>query len=138
MTKSSKKVPNPIDIHVGSRVKLRRTMLGLSQEKLGDSLGVTFQQVQKYEKGTNRIGASRLQKISDILKTPISFFFENAPGPDQPTPVQGFGEDEQQDYVVDFLASTEGLHLNRAFVKIKDPVVRKKIVELVRSLAEEE
>ena len=72
------KRPNPIDIHVGSRVRLKRTMMGLSQEKLGESLGVTFQQVQKYEKGANRIGASRLQQIAAILKTPISFFFEDA------------------------------------------------------------
>src|SRR5436853_4963170 len=76
-----KKAPNPIDKHVGSRVRMRRMMLGMSQEKLGDALGLTFQQVQKYEKGTNRIGASRLQQISLILQVPISFFFEGAPAP---------------------------------------------------------
>ena len=72
----NKKKPNPIDIHVGSRIRLRRTMLGMSQEKLGESLGITFQQIQKYEKGTNRVGASRLQNISSILNVPVSFFFE--------------------------------------------------------------
>ena len=76
----SKKKPNPIDTHVGSRVRLRRTMLGMSQEKLGEALGITFQQVQKYEKGSNRIGASRLQNISDVLNVPVAYFFEDAPG----------------------------------------------------------
>src|ERR1039458_6289870 len=75
----AKKIPNPIDKHVGSRVRMRRMMLSMSQEKLGDALGLTFQQVQKYEKGTNRIGASRLQQISNILQVPVSFFFEGAP-----------------------------------------------------------
>ena len=77
----AKKAPNPIDKHVGSRVRMRRMMLGMSQEKLGDALGLTFQQVQKYEKGANRIGASRLQQISLILQVPVSFFFEGAPAP---------------------------------------------------------
>ena len=75
----NKKKPNPIDIHVSSRIRLRRTMLGMSQEKLGEALGITFQQVQKYEKGTNRVGASRLQNISTTLNVPVSFFFEDAP-----------------------------------------------------------
>ena len=75
----AKKAPNPIDRHVGSRVRMRRMMLSMSQEKLGDALGLTFQQVQKYEKGTNRIGASRLQQIAHILQVPVSFFFEGAP-----------------------------------------------------------
>lgn len=133
----TKKIPNPIDIHVGTRVRLRRIMLGLSQEKLGDSLGVTFQQVQKYEKGANRIGASRLQKISEILKTPVSFFFEDAPG--TPSNLEGgLAESDSPNYVVDFLSSPEGLQLNKAFSNIKDPKVRKKIVDLVRSLADEE
>lgn len=133
----SKKSPNPIDIHVGSRVRLRRTMLGMSQEKLGDSLGITFQQIQKYEKGANRIGASRLQQISAVLKTPISFFFEDAPGSPDGTG-SGFAESDSSNYVVNFLSSSEGLQLNKAFIRIKDPKVRKKIVDLVRSLADEE
>lgn len=132
----NKKIPNPIDIHVGARVRLRRTMLGLSQEKLGESLGITFQQIQKYEKGSNRIGASRLQKLSEILKTPISFFFEDAPGGQQ-KPVDGMSEADSPNYVVDFLSSSEGLQLNKAFARIKDSKVRKKIIDLVRSLADE-
>ncbi|WP_075997794.1 helix-turn-helix domain-containing protein [Salaquimonas pukyongi] len=130
---SEQRKPNPIDIHVGSRIRLRRTMLGLSQEKLGDALGITFQQIQKYEKGANRVGASRLQEISRVLKTPVAFFFEGAPGQD--TSDAGFKETSSANYVVDFLSSNEGLQLNRAFVKIEDPKVRKKLVELAKALA---
>jgi transcriptional regulator with XRE-family HTH domain len=131
----NKKKPNPIDIHVGSRIRLRRTMLGMSQEKLGESLGITFQQIQKYEKGTNRVGASRLQNISNILTVPVSFFFEDAPG-EQPSS-SGMAEASSSNYVVDFLSSSEGLQLNRAFVKIADAKVRRKIVDLVKALAAE-
>jgi len=132
----NKKKPNPIDIHVGSRVRLRRTMLGMSQEKLGEALGITFQQIQKYEKGTNRVGASRLQNISTILNVPVSFFFEDAPG-DPSTGQPGMAEANSSNYVVDFLSSSEGLQLNRAFIKIPDPKVRRKLVDLVKSLASE-
>ncbi|KQQ56483.1 MULTISPECIES: helix-turn-helix domain-containing protein [Rhizobium/Agrobacterium group] len=135
MTENKKK-PNPIDIHVGSRIRLRRTMLGMSQEKLGESLGITFQQIQKYEKGTNRVGASRLQNISGILNVPVSFFFEDAPG-DQAVGASGMAEASSSNYVVDFLSSSEGLQLNRAFVKISDPKVRRRIVDLVKALAAE-
>jgi transcriptional regulator with XRE-family HTH domain len=131
----NKKKPNPIDIHVGSRIRLRRTMLGMSQEKLGESLGITFQQIQKYEKGTNRVGASRLQNISNILNVPVSFFFEDAPG--EHSAGGGGMEASSSNYVVDFLSSSEGLQLNRAFVKISDPKVRRKVVELVKALAVE-
>jgi transcriptional regulator with XRE-family HTH domain len=130
----NKKKPNPIDIHVGSRVRLRRNMLGMSQEKLGESLGITFQQIQKYEKGTNRVGASRLQAISTILSVPVSFFFEDAPG-HETGGIKGFAEDTSTTYVVDFLNSAEGLQLNRAFVKIADARVRRKVVDLVKALA---
>ena len=130
----NKKKPNPIDIHVGSRVRLRRTMLGMSQEKLGEALGITFQQIQKYEKGTNRVGASRLQNISTVLNVPVSFFFEDAPG-DPSTGQPGMAEANSSNYVVDFLSSSEGLQLNRAFIKIPDPKVRRKLVDLVKSLA---
>ncbi|WP_377291290.1 helix-turn-helix domain-containing protein [Rhizobium sp. SG2393] len=130
----NKKKPNPIDIHVGSRIRLRRTMLGMSQEKLGEQLGITFQQIQKYEKGTNRVGASRLQNISGILNVPVSFFFEDAPGEAGVTQ-SGFSEASSSNYVVDFLSSSEGLQLNRAFVKIADPKVRRKIVDLVKAIA---
>jgi transcriptional regulator with XRE-family HTH domain len=132
-----KKGPNPIDVHVGSRVRLRRTMLSMSQEKLGDSLGITFQQIQKYEKGANRIGASRLQEIANVLNTPVAFFFEDAPSTRKGGRA-GFAESESPNYVVDFLSSSEGLQLNRAFVKIKDPKVRRKIVEMVRALSDDE
>ncbi|CUX40738.1 helix-turn-helix transcriptional regulator [Rhizobium oryzihabitans] len=135
MTENKKK-PNPIDIHVGSRIRLRRTMLGMSQEKLGESLGITFQQIQKYEKGTNRVGASRLQNISGILNVPVSFFFEDAPG-DQVGGAPGMAEASSSNYVVDFLSSAEGLQLNRAFVKIADPKVRRRLVDLVKALAAE-
>ncbi|MDQ0455252.1 helix-turn-helix domain-containing protein [Rhizobium paknamense] len=133
----NKKKPNPIDIHVGSRIRLRRTMLGMSQEKLGESLGITFQQIQKYEKGTNRVGASRLQNISSILNVPVSFFFEDAPGEHAANGAGGFSEAASSNYVVDFLSSSEGLQLNRSFVKITDPKVRRRVVDLVKALAAE-
>src|ERR1700709_2513327 len=105
----NKKKPNPIDIHVGSRIRLRRTMLGMSQEKLGESLGITFQQIQKYEKGTNRIGASRLQHIARVLAMPVSYFFDGAPGlAAAPVQQDGLGEEPQTSYVVDFLSTSEG------------------------------
>lgn len=132
---ASKKSPNPIDVHVGSRVRLRRMMLGMSQEKLGEALGITFQQIQKYEKGTNRVGASRLQHIATVLKVPVSFFFEDAPG--SPEEAAGFAE-QPHSYVVDFLSSSEGLALNKAFVKIRDARVRRKIVDLVQTLSTDE
>ena len=129
----NKKKPNPVDTHVGSRVRLRRTMLGMSQEKLGEALGITFQQIQKYEKGSNRIGASRLQRISEVLNVAISFFFEDLPGG---AAAAGLAEPSGPDYVVDFLSTSEGLQLNRAFVKIGDPKVRRRIIDLVRSLGD--
>ena len=135
---ASKKSPNPIDIHVGSRVRLRRMMLGMSQEKLGEHLGITFQQIQKYEKGTNRIGASRLQAIARVLSVPVAFFFEDAPGVTPVAGDQGFSEPQTTSYVVDFLSSSEGLSLNKAFIRIKDPKQRRKVVELVRAIAGED
>ena len=132
---ANKKQPNPIDIHVGSRVRLRRMMLGMSQEKLGDQLGITFQQIQKYEKGTNRIGASRLQHIARVLSVPVSFFFEDAPGGPSETP--GVAEPAATNYVVDFLSSSEGIQLNKAFVRINDAKLRRKIIDLVRAMAGE-
>ena len=129
-----KKTPNPIDVHVGSRIRLRRNMVSMSQEKLGEALGITFQQIQKYEKGTNRVGASRLQQISQVLGVPVSFFFEDAPGE---APAGGMAESQSTGFVVDFLSSSEGLQLNRAFARISDAKVRRKIIELVRTLADE-
>jgi transcriptional regulator with XRE-family HTH domain len=129
----AKKTPNPIDKYVGSRVRMRRMMLGMSQEKLGNALGLTFQQVQKYEKGTNRIGASRLQQISNILQVPVSFFFEGAP--DQSARTDELGEAPSPLYVADFLATSDGLALTRAFMRIEDAKLRRKIVELVEQMA---
>lgn len=131
----AKKTPNPIDIHVGSRIRLRRNMAGMSQEKLGESLGITFQQVQKYEKGTNRVGASRLQAIASVLEVPVSYFFHDAP---TDAPTMELSEEHSSNYVVDFLSSTEGLRLNRAFVQITDPKVRARIIDLVQTLANDE
>ena len=130
------KAPNPVDKYVGSRVRMRRIMLGMSQEKLGDSLGLTFQQVQKYEKGTNRIGASRLQQISEILQVPVSFLFEG--GPAGPAADGGMSEAPSPAYVSDFLATSEGLALTRAFTRISDPKLRRSIVELVEQMASRE
>jgi transcriptional regulator with XRE-family HTH domain len=132
----AKKAPNPIDKHVGSRVRMRRMMLSMSQEKLGDALGLTFQQVQKYEKGTNRIGASRLQQISIILQVPVAFFFEGAPTVGNQG--EGMREAPSPTYVADFLATSDGLALTKAFMRIKDPKLRRKIVDLVRSIAGED
>jgi len=131
-----KKVPNPIDKHVGSRVRMRRMMLGMSQEKLGDALGLTFQQIQKYEKGSNRIGASRLQQIALILQVPVAFFFEGAPPP--PGTPSGFGEAVSPAYVTDFLATTDGLALVKAFMRIANPKLRRRVVDLVEEMAGEE
>lgn len=128
----SVKTPNPIDKYVGSRIRMRRIMLSMSQEKLGEALGLTFQQIQKYEKGTNRVGASRLQQISEILQVPISFLFEGGPGA---VPADGMGEAPSPAYVSDFLATSEGLALTRAFTKIKDPKLRRSIVDLVEQIA---
>jgi transcriptional regulator with XRE-family HTH domain len=129
------KASNMVDVYVGARLRMRRTMLGMSQSRLGELLGVTFQQVQKYEKGSNRISASRLQHTARVLDVAPAYFFEGAPAQ---APEVGFAEDSSQSYVVDFLASTEGLQLNRAFLRVRDPKVRRRIVDLVISLASEE
>jgi transcriptional regulator with XRE-family HTH domain len=129
----AKKAPNPIDKHVGSRVRMRR-MLSMSQEKLGDALELTFQQVQKYEKGTNRIGASRLQQISSILQVPVAFFFEGAP--DTPgNRALGLMDAPSPAYVSDFLATSDGLALTKAFMRIADAKLRRRIVDLVEQIA---
>jgi transcriptional regulator with XRE-family HTH domain len=129
-----KKQANPIDIQVGNRVRIRRMLIGMSQERLGDLLGLTFQQVQKYEKGVNRIGAGRLFEVSRILNVPIDFFYEGLSGAgDQP----GVGEN-QSAAVMEFVSSGEGLQLSLAFMKIKDAKVRKRVLDLVKSLAEDE
>jgi transcriptional regulator with XRE-family HTH domain len=128
----SGKRPNPTDVYVGSRIRMRRKMLGLSQEKLGEKLGITFQQIQKYEKGTNRVGASRLQAMSDALEVPVSFFFPES------TPAGPAGvREESATFMMDFMSTSEGLDLTRAFIRIRSPKVRRKVVELVRAMAED-
>jgi transcriptional regulator with XRE-family HTH domain len=131
----AKKAPNPVDKHVGSRVRMRRMMLGMSQEKLGDALGLTFQQVQKYEKGTNRIGASRLQQISHILQVPVAFFFEGAPTVHPTSRLEGMVDAPSPAYVSDFLATSDGLALTKAFMRISDSKLRRRIVDLVEQIA---
>jgi transcriptional regulator with XRE-family HTH domain len=132
---------NPIDLHVGSRVRLRRMLLGMSQEKLAERLGLTFQQVQKYEKGVNRIGASRLFDLSHVLGVPVQFFYEDAPigvAGEGGAGTAGFAERSADREVVDFLNSREGIELTKAFVRIGDPKVRRSILELMRALGGEE
>ena len=131
-----KRIANPVDKHVGSRIRMRRLMLGMSQEKLGDGLGLTFQQVQKYEKGTNRIGAGRLQHISQLLQVPVPFFFEGAPH--LPGQSKGIGEAPSPAYVSEFLATSDGLALTKAFMQIKEPGLRRRIVELVEQIARDD
>ncbi|MGO6700138.1 helix-turn-helix domain-containing protein [Rhizobium ruizarguesonis] len=120
------KSPNSIDVYVGNRVRVRRKTLGMTQNGLAELLGITFQQIQKYEKGTNRIGASRLQRISEILRVPVGFFFENGGS----GPIDG-----QTNELNSFLSSKEGLALNKAFIAIEDPNIRQKLVALAKSLA---
>lgn len=121
-------VPNPTDAHVGARVRMRRMMLKMSQTQLGDGLQLTFQQVQKYEKGTNRISASRLQQIALVLQVPIPFFFEGLPEHNAEQSVSPA-------YVSDFLATFDGLSLTKAFTRIKRPGLRRSIVALVQQIA---
>jgi transcriptional regulator with XRE-family HTH domain len=130
---NTEKAPNPVDRHVGSRVRMRRMMLAMSQTTLGNALGLTFQQVQKYEKGTNRIGASRLQHISQILQVPVAFLFEGAPSvPGTPLAMEMAPSPA---YVTDFLATSDGLALTKAFMLIKNTKLKQRIVELVKEIA---
>ncbi|GGE49578.1 transcriptional regulator [Marinicauda pacifica] len=127
--------PNAVDRHVGSRVRLRRQLLNMSQEKLGEELGVTFQQVQKYERGANRIGAGRLWNLARVLDVPVSFFFEGA---SENAGQSGFAEGDQTPIIDDFIQSADGVQLAQAFARIRDSKVRRRILELVRTLAAEE
>ena len=132
--------PSPIDVHVGSRIRLRRTLLGMSQERLGESLGLTFQQVQKYERGVNRVGASRLFDLSRVLDVPISFFFDDMPD----SLASNFGgtstrrmnahADSQDPFGDDTLSRRETLELVRAYYRITDPAVRKRVFDLIKSM----
>jgi transcriptional regulator with XRE-family HTH domain len=132
-----KKQASPIDVQVGTRVRLRRMLIGMSQEKLGEMLGLTFQQVQKYEKRVNRIGAGRLFQVAHILGVPIDYFYEGVNGMGEGAP--GFAEPGgSSPPVLEFLSSGEGLQLSLAFMKIKDPKVRKRVLDLVKSLSDGE
>jgi transcriptional regulator with XRE-family HTH domain len=139
--------PSPIDVHVGTRIRLRRTLMGMSQERLGEALGLTFQQVQKYERGVNRVGASRLFDLSRVLDVPISFFFDDMPetlatsygaqaSAVRPSRPSGFG-DTQEGFGDDQLNRRETLELVRAYYRITDPAIRKRVFELVKSLVPE-
>ena len=148
----AKKQPSSIDAHVGSRVRLRRMLIGMSQEKLGELLGLTFQQVQKYEKGANRIGASRLFDISQILAVPVSYFFDDVSEEvaSQHRLMSGHGGNgsghgsghykdlESGPHMMEFVSSAEGFQLIRAYTKITDPRVRKRVLDLVKSLTGDE
>jgi len=126
--------PNPVDVHVGSRVRLRRTLLGMSQEKLGDALGLTFQQVQKYERGANRIGASRLYDLSRVLDVPVSYFFDEFG--DQPAVLgTGAGEESAEAFQPNPMMKRETLELVRAYLRIADPQIKRRVFELTKALA---
>ncbi len=124
--------PNPIDVHVGNRVRMRRMLIGMSQEKLGERLGLTFQQVQKYEKGSNRVSASRLYQMAQILGVPVQFFFEDLTSPQKFDAYEAKGEPGT---IMNFLNSSEGVQLNRAFSEITDANMRRRVVELVKAIA---
>jgi transcriptional regulator with XRE-family HTH domain len=130
------KTANAIDSYVGARIRMRRQLLGMSQERLAEQIGVTFQQVQKYEKGINRIGASRLQRIAEVLHTSPSFFFEQENS--EPLTLQGLELPANTDPVVEFLRTKEGLVLNRAFLKIADRKIRESVIALVKAMAQTE
>jgi transcriptional regulator with XRE-family HTH domain len=128
------KTPNPVDLYVGGRIRMRRRTLGVSQEKLAEDLGLTFQQVQKYERGANRVSASKLYEIARSLSTPVSFFFEGLNDPTESRP----GEPAQDNTVHDFLMTNEGLELAAIFPKVRRPKVRRRLLDLVRAMSEEE
>ncbi len=125
--------PNPIDVHVGARLRLRRTLLGLSQEKLGEAVGITFQQLQKYERGSNRISASRLYNLAQVLNVPVSFFFDDMP-PSEEDIVKGAPAQPTETDEFESMARRETLELVRAYYRIADPSVRKRTFDLVKAL----
>jgi transcriptional regulator with XRE-family HTH domain len=131
---AKKKAPNPTDKHVGSRVRMQRLMLGMSQQKLAAALGLTFQQIQKYEKGTNRISASRFHQIANILHVPVSFFFEGAPQP-AGSP-QRASAASSPEYVTEFLSTSVGIALASAFMRIKSGKLRRSVVQLVQDISQ--
>ena len=130
---AAKKAPNPIDRHVGSRVRMRRMMLAMSQGQLADALGITYQHVQRNENGINRIGASRLQQISHILQVPVAFFFEGAPNASAPHGSNGSALSMAQ--IDEFVSDSNGLRLIEAFMRINNAALRRRIVMLVQEIA---
>ena len=128
-------VPRPVDIHVGSRLRLRRTLLGLSQGKLGEAVGLTFQQIQKYERGANRVGASRLFEFSRILDVTISYFFEEMGKDDKSRPALELSDQPQLPIDPGSMSRRETLELVRAYYRIDDPGVRKRVYDLIKSIA---
>lgn len=126
--------PNPVDLHVGARIRMRRKVLGVSQEKLAEELGLTFQQVQKYERGANRVSASKLYEIARALSAPVAYFFEGLTDPSIPGSVC---EDAEQ-FMHDFLMTPEGLELAAAFPKIRRGRIRRRLLDLVRCMVDEE
>src|SRR5262245_40903138 len=134
---ASKGFPNPIDVHVGARIRQRRTLLGMSQEKLGEAIGLTFQQVQKYERGANRVGSSRLFDLARVLDVPVSYFFEDmsaGTASKSPSRLRGLAEPKPEPFEPDPLAKRETLELVRAYYRIPDPAVRKRMFELTKAL----
>lgn len=130
--------PHPVDVHVGKRLRQKRTILGMSQEALGNAIGVTFQQIQKYERGANRMGSSRLFDFSKILSVPVSYFFDDYSDETGSTLVSGMAESDTPGFEHEQLTSRETLEMMRAYYKIKSPTVRKRLFELVKSVAEQE
>lgn len=126
--------PNPVDVHVGKRVRLRRTLLGMSQEKLGEAIGLTFQQVQKYERGTNRIGSSRLYQLSQVLDIPVSYFFDDLPPDVTGRQATGMADAAPVAYEGDPMVKRETLELVRAYYRITDSSIRKRVFELVKAV----
>ncbi|QEX20048.1 MULTISPECIES: helix-turn-helix domain-containing protein [Hypericibacter] len=134
---ASQGFPNPIDVHVGARIRQRRTLLGMSQEKLGEAIGLTFQQVQKYERGANRVGSSRLFDLARVLDVPVSYFFEDmsaGTASKSPSRLRGLAEPKPEPFEPDPLAKRETLELVRAYYRIADPAVRKRVFELTKAL----
>jgi transcriptional regulator with XRE-family HTH domain len=135
-TSALQRSPNPIDLHVGGRIRMRRKVLGVSQERLAEALGLTFQQVQKYERGANRVSASKLYEIARFLSAPIAYFFE---GLADPTTASDSDTDEgPEQFVHDFLMTPEGLELAATFPKVRKGKIRRRVLELVRTLADED
>jgi transcriptional regulator with XRE-family HTH domain len=134
--RKTKGTPNPVDVYVGQRLRVRRSLLGLSQEKLAEAIGLTFQQVQKYERGMNRISAGRLFQFSKILDVPVAYFFEQFGGLEKQTKAYGFSDNAQEEFLpADLMQSKETLELVRSYYTLEDPEMRKNILKFIKSMA---